>query len=60
MNFYIDERVVNKNLCVTFLGEMDIDGGGLTKELFTKIPVTIIFNWSNNISELDFAKNRCV
>lgn len=30
----MDEHVVNKKLCVTFLGEIGIDGGGLTKELF--------------------------
>lgn len=34
MNFYADEDVINKNLRVTFLGEIGIDGGGLTKELF--------------------------
>lgn len=30
----MDEDVVDKKLCVTFLGEIGIDGGGLTKELF--------------------------
>lgn len=34
MNLYMDEQIVNKNLNVTFLGEIGVDGGGLTKELF--------------------------
>ncbi|XP_039305557.1 uncharacterized protein LOC120357855 [Solenopsis invicta] len=34
MNLYMDEEIVNKNLQVTFLGELGLDGGGLTKELF--------------------------
>lgn len=34
MNMYMDEQIINKNLQVTFLGEIGLDGGGLTKELF--------------------------
>lgn len=34
MNLYMDEHIVDKKLCVTFLGEIGVDGGGLTKELF--------------------------
>lgn len=30
----MDEQIINKNLQVTFLGEIGLDGGGLTKELF--------------------------
>ncbi|XP_050516606.1 uncharacterized protein LOC126891472 [Diabrotica virgifera virgifera] len=32
--YYKDESIVEKNLSVIFEGEMGIDGGGLTKELF--------------------------
>lgn len=34
MNLYTDEQFLSKNLNVKFIGEIGIDGGGLTKELF--------------------------
>lgn len=40
MNIYMDEQIVNKNLQVTFLGEIGLDGSGLTKELFNICFVT--------------------
>lgn len=30
----MDEHIIDKKLQVNFLGEIGIDGGGLTKELF--------------------------
>ncbi|XP_077282252.1 uncharacterized protein LOC143908460 [Temnothorax americanus] len=34
MSLYADEQLLSKNLSVKFIGEIGIDGGGLTKELF--------------------------
>ena len=34
MSLYADDQLLNKYLNVTFVGEIGIDGGGLTKELF--------------------------
>lgn len=34
IDFYIDDDILTKNLHVRFIGEVGIDGGGLTKELF--------------------------
>ncbi|CAH0560535.1 unnamed protein product [Brassicogethes aeneus] len=35
MKFYEDEDIVNKKIIVVFTGEIGVDGGGLTKELFS-------------------------
>ncbi|XP_025833281.1 uncharacterized protein LOC112905330 [Agrilus planipennis] len=44
LNIYKDEEILDKKLNVSFLGEVGIDGGGLTKELFN-----IFFEQSENI-----------
>lgn len=34
INLYKDEEILNKKLNVTFIGELGVDGGGLSKEMF--------------------------